>query len=125
MRLLPVRPDHGRRRAPQQEQEPERRRHRPGDDEHLPLWHLPAYPRGDPHRREDESLTRRGADMTTTTKRVTNLSRRKFIITSAGAAGGLAVGMQLPFLKAAQAQTGPALAAGSTEVNHWIVIKPD
>ncbi len=63
--------------------------------------------------------------MKATTKAVTNLSRRKFIITSAGAAGGLAVGMKLPFVKSAHAQTGPALAAGSTEVNHWIVIKPD
>ena len=54
----------------------------------------------------------------------TNLSRRKFIVGSAAAAGGgLALGFQLPFaIKAAAAQgTGNAYA----EVNAWVMIKPD
>jgi isoquinoline 1-oxidoreductase beta subunit len=59
--------------------------------------------------------------MTTTTRKLNNPSRRKFIISSAGAAGGLAIGMKLPFVGTAEAQ---ALSAGA-EVNHWIVIKPD
>ena len=46
MRLLPVRPDHGRRGAAEEEAEADRCRHRRGDDQHLPLRHLPAHPRG-------------------------------------------------------------------------------
>ena len=46
MRLLPVRPDHGRRRAAEEEAEADRCRHRRGDDQHLPLRHLSAHPRG-------------------------------------------------------------------------------
>jgi isoquinoline 1-oxidoreductase beta subunit len=62
--------------------------------------------------------------MTTKTRPTTNLSRRKFIISSAAATGGLAVGMKLPFGKSAHAQGTGAAAAGA-EINHWIVIKPD
>src|ERR1700681_4944022 len=54
----------------------------------------------------------------------TNLSRRKFIVGSAAAAGGgLALGFQLPFvIKSAAAQgTGNAY----TEVNAWVLIRPD
>ena len=58
-----------------------------------------------------------------TTRQDTNLSRRKFIISSVAASGGLAVGMNLPFIAGAQAQSGSA--TGGAEVNHWIVIKPD
>jgi isoquinoline 1-oxidoreductase beta subunit len=45
------------------------------------------------------------------------LSRRKFIVGSAAVAGGLALGLQVPF---AQAQNGAA-----NEVNVWVAIKPD
>ena len=48
MRLLPVRPDHGRGGAAEEEAEADRRRHRRGDDQHLPLRHLSAHPRGRP-----------------------------------------------------------------------------
>jgi isoquinoline 1-oxidoreductase beta subunit len=54
-----------------------------------------------------------------------NLSRRRFIVGSAAAAGGgLALGFNLPFAvaPAAAAQAG---AAGETEVNAWVVVKPD
>ena len=57
------------------------------------------------------------------TSEVTSLSRRRFIIGSAAAGGGLALGFQLPFgIGSAEAKS--AGAAGS-EVNIWVVIKPD
>ena len=49
-----------------------------------------------------------------------NISRRTFIITSAAATGGLALGLKLPF--------GPDVARaadGSPEVTAWVVIRPD
>jgi isoquinoline 1-oxidoreductase beta subunit len=50
------------------------------------------------------------------------LSRRKFIVGSAAAAGGgRARGMKVPFLSEAQAQNGVA----ATEVNVWVAIRPD
>ena len=54
----------------------------------------------------------------------TNLSRRKFIVGSAAAAGGgLALGFQFPFvIQSAEAQS---TAGASTEVNAWVVIRPD
>ena len=57
------------------------------------------------------------------TRHHTNLSRRKFIISSVAASGGLAVGMTLPFIDTALAQT--SAAAAGAEVNHWVVIRPD
>src|SRR5205809_7247413 len=54
------------------------------------------------------------------TTRATNLSRRKFIVSSAAAGGGLALGFKLPFVGSAQAAT-----AAGTEVNAWVVVKPD
>ena len=49
------------------------------------------------------------------------LSRRNFIVASAVASGGLAVGWRVPF------GVGPAVAASDagTEVNVWVAIKPD
>ena len=49
------------------------------------------------------------------------LSRRNFIVGSAAASGGLALGFTMPF------ESGAALAqgAGGAEVNVWVVIKPD
>ena len=53
----------------------------------------------------------------------TNLSRRQFIIGSAAAGGGLALGFALPFgIGSAGAKSA---ANGSTEVNAWVVVKPD
>ena len=53
----------------------------------------------------------------------TNLSRRKFIVGSAAAAGGgLALGFQFPFVKSAAAQ---GTAKTYPEINAWVVIKPD
>ena len=50
-----------------------------------------------------------------------NLSRRKFIISSAAAGGGLALGFNFG-MDSADAQT---VAAPDTEVNVWVVVKPD
>src|SRR6202049_1670100 len=53
----------------------------------------------------------------------TNLSRRKFIVGSAAAAGGgLALGFQFPFVKSAAAQ---GTVNTYPEINAWVVIKPD
>src|SRR6202162_1974637 len=62
----------------------------------------------------------RGANVTPST----NLSRRKFIVGSAAAAGGgLALGFHLPFaIKSAAAQSA---ANTYPEINAWVVIKPD
>ena len=51
------------------------------------------------------------------------LSRRSFIVGTAAAGGGLAVGMRRPLgLGAAEAKTA---AATGTEVHAWVVVKPD
>jgi isoquinoline 1-oxidoreductase beta subunit len=50
------------------------------------------------------------------------MKRREFIVSSAAAGGGLALGMHLPFM--ASAQSKPAPDAGA-EINIWVVVKPD
>jgi isoquinoline 1-oxidoreductase beta subunit len=53
----------------------------------------------------------------------TNLSRRRFVVGTAAAGGGLALGFNLPLgIDPAAAQT---VGAGNTEVNAWVVVKPD
>src|SRR6266850_2558556 len=54
------------------------------------------------------------------TLRTINVSRRKFIVGTAAAGGGLALGFKLPFIGSAEAATAPG-----TEVNAWVVVKPD
>src|SRR5688572_6794374 len=49
------------------------------------------------------------------------LSRRKFIASAAAAGGGLAIGFNLPF----GLRPGAAQGAAGSEVNAWVVIKPD
>jgi isoquinoline 1-oxidoreductase subunit beta len=53
--------------------------------------------------------------------RATNTSRRKFIVGSAAAGGGLALGFNLPF----SVQAAAAQSAADSEVNAWVVVKPD
>src|SRR3989440_6487712 len=55
-----------------------------------------------------------------TRTKATDISRRKFIVGTAAAGGGLALGFKLPFIGSAQ-----AAAAAGTEVNAWVVVKPD
>ena len=54
---------------------------------------------------------------------VAHLSRREFIIGSAAATGGLALGFHLPF-GIGSAEAASAAPAG-TEVNAWVVVKPN
>jgi isoquinoline 1-oxidoreductase beta subunit len=54
-------------------------------------------------------------------KQSTNLSRRKFVVGSAAAGGGLALGLNLPFGAAPAAAQG----AKGTEVNAWVIVRPD
>jgi isoquinoline 1-oxidoreductase subunit beta len=55
-------------------------------------------------------------------------SRRAFLI-GAGTAGGFTLGFHIPDVSAQKvaenAAPGPLVASGSTEVNAWVVIKPD
>jgi isoquinoline 1-oxidoreductase subunit beta len=60
---------------------------------------------------------------TITMGKAPNLSRRKFMLTSAAASGGLALGFSLPFGPASTRAQAPL--AASPEVNAWVVIKPD
>ena len=52
-----------------------------------------------------------------------NLSRRRFIVGTAAAGGGLAIGMRLPF-GFGSVEAKSAVEAG-TEVHAWVVVKPD
>ncbi len=52
-----------------------------------------------------------------------NLSRRNFVVGTAAASGGLALGLHLPLL-AAPAKAGAAVLP-ATEVNLWVAIRPD
>ena len=52
-----------------------------------------------------------------------NPSRRHFMIGTASAGAGLALGFALPF--AASAQTAPLPLQSADEINVWVVIKPD
>ncbi|MBI3714795.1 MAG: xanthine dehydrogenase family protein molybdopterin-binding subunit [Betaproteobacteria bacterium] len=54
---------------------------------------------------------------------IANPARRQFVVGSATAAGGLALGMHLPLLMGgAEAATD---ALGDAELNVWVVVKPD
>ncbi|MEP7070264.1 MAG: molybdopterin cofactor-binding domain-containing protein, partial [Usitatibacter sp.] len=55
------------------------------------------------------------------TSRTTNLSRRQFIVGSAAAGGGLALGLHVPFGLA----QGSASSAAPAEINLWVAIRPD
>ena len=52
---------------------------------------------------------------------VANPSRRRFVVGTAAAGGGLAIGLQLPLGDAYAASS----AAPGVEVNAWVVVKPD
>ena len=58
----------------------------------------------------------------TTSSKSVNISRRQFLVGSAAAGGGLALGFHLPFgVSAAVAAQGDGVA----EINAWVVVKPD
>ena len=52
-----------------------------------------------------------------------NFSRRSFIVGTAAAAGGLAIGVRLPF-GSGSAEAQGAVEAGA-EVHAWVVVKPN
>jgi isoquinoline 1-oxidoreductase beta subunit len=60
--------------------------------------------------------------MSKTTSKQPDLGRRKFIVGSAAAGGGLALGLHAPF-GAAQRATG--VTAPGAEINLWVVVRPD
>jgi isoquinoline 1-oxidoreductase subunit beta len=60
--------------------------------------------------------------VTNTIGNAAKVSRRKFIVGTAAAGGGLALGFRLPALNSAQAQ---GAGAADPEVTAWVVIKPD
>jgi isoquinoline 1-oxidoreductase beta subunit len=56
---------------------------------------------------------------------LTNPSRRKFVVGSAVAGGGLALGLYVPFGAAPAAAQGALPAADIAEINAWVLVKPD
>src|ERR1700712_4794382 len=58
----------------------------------------------------------------TSQKSIANPSRRQFVVTSAAASGGLAIGMYMPW---ASTIAATPQAAAPVEVNAWVLIKPD
>ncbi|MBP8297626.1 MAG: xanthine dehydrogenase family protein molybdopterin-binding subunit, partial [Burkholderiales bacterium] len=58
--------------------------------------------------------------MKNTSSNIKSPSRRRFIVGSAVAGGGLALGFHLPLAAGAQAK-----AAAGAEVNAWVVVRPD
>jgi hypothetical protein len=139
VRLLPVGPDHGLRRRCW------RKNPRPTDkdiDDAMTNICRCGHVSADPHRgahggehdacgkaragscagpREVEGLSEETTMTTNTTKPRTlkSPSRRKFIVTSAAAGGGFALGLNLPLAWAASAPVP------GTEINAWVVVRPD
>ena len=63
--------------------------------------------------------------MKTISGKAPNLARRRFIVGSAAAAGGgLALGLNVPF-GVPSAAAAQAAAGAESEVNAWVVVKPD
>src|SRR6266853_1711029 len=119
VRLLPVGADHGGGRPARKESRPQRQGHRRGDDQPLPLRNLCAHSHGDPRRGEDLEVDEGiGATMAETFARKFEPARRKFLKQSAAIGGGLSVGFGLPGALAQKAD-------GATEINAWVVIRPD
>src|SRR5204863_8442660 len=65
-----------------------------------------------------EEMTMTTNPNTTRPRTLKSPSRRKFIVTTAAAGGGFALGLKLPFAMAASPTPG-------TEANAWVVIRPD
>src|SRR5262245_46547326 len=93
VRLLPVRPDHGRRRAAREDTGARRHRYRPGVvGEHLPLRHVSPHPAG--HQAggsQTDDSRERGLTMG-------QMSRRQLLYTGAAGGGGFLLGLHLEAL---------------------------
>src|SRR5262249_5756887 len=104
------RPDHAGRGAARQEPQADRRGDRDGDvRQHLPVRHLSPDQAGDQARRAG------GVAM------ATDLSRRDFLKSTAGAGAGLTITFALPW----PAGPGQAHAASAYEPNASLTITPD
>src|SRR5215831_3687683 len=112
MRLLPVRHDNGGRGSARQEAASDRRRDRRRDHQYLPLRHVPAGARGDPHGGETIGVTLTDAP---------KFSRRAFLVATAAVGGGLAIGVN-PLRAVARV---PRADDGSPEITAWVVIRAD
>src|SRR6516162_1801198 len=112
MRLLPERHDHGGCGTAQEQAEAHRRRHRPRDQQYLPLRDLSAGARG--HSLRGECV--REATM----NYVPRMNRRSFVVGSAALGSGLTLGFELPF-----GPTDANAQVAGPEVNAWVVVRPD
>src|SRR6516225_5810092 len=114
MRVLPVRTNHGSCRAPRSDSAADWRANRCCDDEHLPLRHLSAHPR--------RSQFGGGSGigkviMKTSAGRKASVSRRTFVVGSAAAGGGLALGFN--FSDATRSARAQNLGDDAAEINAW------
>src|SRR5438445_412832 len=110
VRLLSIGPDHGRGGTAGEKPPPERRGHRRGDDEHLPLRDLTADPlRHSPRRAGGVTMSAR-----------TDVTRREFLETAGAAGAGLVVSFHLPLGPRFRPTTADPFAP-----NAWIRINPD
>src|SRR5262245_43314571 len=125
MRLLPGGADHDRHCIAEAQSAPNRRGHRPCDDQYLPLRHLC----GD-SRRNPQGFGRNGEGVSA----MTELGRREFLVATAAVSGGMALSLYPPESDAAETAAGMARVnarpwlppvEGGVEVNPWIVILPD
>src|SRR5262245_42423872 len=112
MRLLPERHDHGGGGIAARQAEPDRRRDRCRHHQYLPVRHVSAHPRRDPHARNQAGEPRMSGDA--------RITRRSFLASVAATGGALALGFDIPF----GAQRARAASFGA-EITAWIVIKPD
>ena len=103
--------------------QPERRRHRRRDDQHLPLRDLSAHAGGRSSGRRTRQNLREARTMTIA------LTRRTFIQASLSAAGGLAIAVHAPALARASSipnePWGADDGARAGEVGAFVVIDPD
>src|SRR5947208_2464477 len=114
MRLLPARADHVGRGASRDEALADRRRHRRRDvGQHLPLWDLPAHPRGDPSRCGPQEG--RG-------EMKTGISRRALLKGGLAVGAGLSIGF--PVVQAAR-RVARAQTPGVFAPNQWLRIDRD
>src|SRR5437016_6551647 len=110
VRLLSIGPDHGRGGTASEKPPPQRRGHRRGDDEHLPLRdRSPDPPRHSPRRAGGVTMSARTA-----------VTRREFLETAGAAGAGLVVSFHLPLGPRFRPTTADPFAP-----NAWIRINPD
>src|SRR5262249_39080398 len=115
--------DHGCSGLAQKDPKAHRQGHRRGHDQHLSVRNLSAHPSCRAHggQRHIQNLGS-PAVKTTNRGRAAKLSRRTFIVGSAAAGGGLALGFNLPGGFDSAAAQG---ANDGAEVNAWVVVKPN